>query len=134
MPYLRGEYLYLPVRQGEALMALFKESVPREQYDDMVAQRDDWRTRHDALLEKYHALRQTHQPPSKITRIVPTPDTATQAFQAGEAAMRDPALATAAAKLMHDGLSEPEALREAHRLLKIAQGKADAPSFGAALR
>ena len=57
--------------------------VSRESYEDMKAQRDDWRTRHDALTEKYHALRMegANIPYPKAERA-DAPDVVTQAILA----------------------------------------------------
>lgn len=108
-------------------MALFKETVPKFVYDQKCAEYND-------LLGKYHALRQSgYDPASKLRMIPPKPDSGLAAIQAGERAMVDPRVGRAFAKLVEEGMNEPDALREANRLVGIAAGRMEATSAGASL-
>lgn len=108
-------------------MAIFKESVPKFIYDQKCAEYND-------LLAKYHALRQSgYDPASKLRMIPPKPDSGMAAIQAGERAMVDPRVARAFAKLVEEGMNEPDALREANRLVGIAAGRIDATPAGSSL-
>lgn len=108
-------------------MAIFKETVPKFVYDQKCAEYND-------LLAKYHALRQSgYDPASKLRMIPPKPDSGLAAIQAGERAMVDPRVGRAFAKLVKDGMSEADALREANRLVGIAAGRTEATSAGASL-
>lgn len=100
-------------------MAIFKETVPKEVYDELRA---DYRD----LLAKYHSLRATHQPVQPLKIRGPQPDSAQHTMQVGERAVRDPRLAAGVLALVEQGLSEKDALVEAARLLDIAKGKTDA--------
>lgn len=118
-------------------MALFNDSVPREQYEDMRAQRDAWQQRYDTLFERYHSLRPLQSPVNPMKAIPPKPDSATQTLEAMAQAAHDPRIEAAVTKLMadHPGLSPAAALREATKLLAVATGKLDAPTvIGTALR
>jgi hypothetical protein len=108
-------------------VAIFKETVPKFIYDQKCREYDD-------LLAKYHALRQSgYDPASKLRIIAPKPDSGLAAMQAGERAFTDPRLARAFAECVASGMSEPDALREATRLVAIATGKAEPTSAGASL-
>lgn len=108
-------------------MAIFRETVPKFVYDQKCAEYND-------LLAKYHALRQSgYDPAAKIRMIGPKPDSAQQAIDTGERVFTDPRLARAFAECVKAGMSEPDALREAHRLIAIATGKEEPRSAGASL-
>lgn len=108
-------------------MAIFRETVPKSVYDQKCAE-------YKELLDKYHALRLSgYDPTSKLRMIAPKPDSAQQAIIAGERAMVDPRVGRAFAKCIEEGMNEPDALREAYRLVNIATGNADATSAGASL-
>jgi hypothetical protein len=108
-------------------MAIFKETVPKWVYDQLQA-------RYDALLEKYHALRQSgYDPAGKLRMIPPKPDSGMQAIMAGEKAFTDPRVARAFATCVEQGMSEPDALREAYRLVGIATGRVEPTSAGGGL-
>lgn len=113
-------------------MAVFEPTVPRWIYEQKCQEYND-------LLEKYHALRPLQSIVNPMKVVPPKLDSATQAIEAGEQAMRDPRLAAAVVRLMEQkpGLSEGDALREAKKLLEVATGRADAPTpvtIGPALR
>lgn len=106
-------------------MAIFKETVSKELYDQLWDKYSD-------LLGKYHSLRSTHNPVAPVKMLKPSGDSAQKAMQAGERALRDPRIGEAAVKLVQEhGLSEADALLEAARLVDIATGKADAANPGA---
>lgn len=108
-------------------MAIFKETVPKFVYDQKCAE-------YNALLEKYHALRQSgYDPASKLRMIPPKPDSGQAAIMAGERAMVDPRVGRAFAKLVEEGMNEPDALREANRLVGIASGRLEATPAGGSL-
>ena len=108
-------------------MAIFRETVPKAIYDQKCAE-------YNALLDKYHALRlQGFDPTSKIRMVGPKPDSAQQAIEVGERIFVDPRLAKAFVMCREQGMSEPDALREAKRLLAIATGKGEPTSAGASL-
>lgn len=117
-------------------MALFTDSVPREMFEDMRAQRDSWQQRYDTLFERYHSLRPLQSPVNPMKAIPPKLDTATETLAAMEQSTRDPRIEAAVKKLMdeHPNLTASAALREAKKMLDIATGKADAPTIGPALR
>lgn len=120
-------------------MALFNDSVSREQYEDMRAQRAAWQQRYDTLLDKYHSLRAFQSPVNPMKAIPPRPDSATETLDAMEQSTRDPRIEAAVKTLLAEKpeLNPAAALREAKRMLDIATGKADAPvltTIGAALR
>ena len=117
-------------------MALFTDSVSREQYEDMKQQRDAWITRHDILFAEYAKLRPMQSPVNPMKAIHPKPDSATETLDALDQAVKDPRIEAAVKKLMEEkpGLSPAVALREAKKMLDIATGKMDAPTvMGAAL-
>lgn len=108
-------------------MALFKETVPKFIYDQKCAEYND-------LLAKYHALRQSgYDPAAKLRMIPPKPDSGMAAIQAGERAFVDPRMARAFAQCVEAGMTEPDALREASRLIAIATGRTEPTSAGASL-
>lgn len=108
-------------------MALFKETVPKFVYDQKCAEYND-------LLAKYHALRQSgYDPASKLRMIPPRPDSAQQAMIAGEKIFTDPRVGRAFAQCVEEGMSEPDALREAYRLVGVATGRVEPTSAGASL-
>lgn len=118
-------------------MPLFNDTVPREQYEDMRAQRDAWQQRYDTLFERYHSLRPLQSPVNPMKAIPPKPDSATETLDAMEQATRDPRIEAAVKKLREErpGLDPAAALREAKKMLDIATGKMDAPMvIGTALR
>lgn len=117
-------------------MALFNDTVSREQYEDMKHQRDAWQVRYDTLFSEYSKLRPLQSPVNAMKAIQPKMDSAMETLDAMEQSVIDPRILTAVEKLRAEkpGLSPQAALREAKKMLDIATGKMDAPTvIGAAL-
>lgn len=117
-------------------MALFTDSVPREQYEDMRAQRDGWQQRYDTLFAEYAKLRPMQSPVNPMKIVPPKLDTATETLEALEQSTTDPRIMTAVTKLLEEkpDMGATAAFREARKMLEIATGRRDAPSIGPALR
>jgi hypothetical protein len=107
-----------------------RPAITREQYDEIKADRDQWRDRYDTLFAAYEKLRPTHSPagPLRVTPGREEPGMAS--LKATEAAMNNPKIAAIADNLQREKpeLSRLGAMIEAKRLDDIARGRAVAPS------
>lgn len=103
-------------------MGLFADTVPRDLYDGL-------QTRYDALLEKYHSLRQTGQAPVAPLRMqLPKEDGGSAKLREMEHTMhsvQSPRVKAIAENLLKEKpeLSAEGALAEAVRLDNIARGR-----------
>lgn len=105
-------------------MGLFSDTVPRDLYDKKCAD-------YDALLEKYHALRQMGQAPVAPLRMsLPKQDSGTTALRNIETALHSPRVQAVAESLRRDNpsLTAEGALAEAARLDGFVRGKDVVPS------
>ena len=107
-----------------------RAQITREQYDELKADRDQWRQRYDTLFAAYEKLRPTHSPIAPLRVTPPQEEPGARALHATEAAMNNPKIAAIADNLQREKpeLSRLGAMVEAKRLDDIARGRAVAPS------